>query len=51
MHDTSDSGGTLFVEPLAVVEASNRVREAIARELTALSFPSRNNTHKPRSIL
>ena len=32
VHDSSDSGGTLFVEPLAVVEASNRVREAVARE-------------------
>lgn len=32
VHDTSDSGGTLFVEPLVVVEASNRVREAMGRE-------------------
>jgi len=37
VHDTSDSGGTLFVEPLPVVEASNRVREAIAREREELA--------------
>ena len=38
VHDTSDSGGTLFVEPLAVVEASNRVREAVAREREELGI-------------
>ncbi len=37
VHDTSDSGGTLFVEPLPVVEASNRVREAVAREREELA--------------
>ena len=37
VHDSSDSGGTLFVEPLPVVEASNRVREAIAREREELA--------------
>jgi len=37
VHDTSDSGGTLFVEPLPVVEASNRVREALAREREELA--------------
>jgi len=46
VHDTSASGATLFVEPLAVVEMGNRVRELereeareverILRELTAL---------------
>ena len=45
VHDTSASGATLFVEPLAVVEMGNRVRELeraevreverILRELTA----------------
>ena len=37
VHDTSDSGGTLFVEPLPVVDASNRVREAQAREREELA--------------
>ena len=32
VHDTSDSGATLFIEPLVVVEAGNRVREAVSRE-------------------
>ena len=46
VHDTSASGATLFVEPLAVVEMGNRLRELerqeereverILRELTAL---------------
>jgi len=44
VHDTSGSGQTLFVEPFAVVEDSNRLREAesaereeVARLLRALS--------------
>lgn len=32
VHDTSNSGQTLFVEPLAVVEANNRLRELAAEE-------------------
>ncbi len=32
VHDTSSSGQTLFVEPLAVVEDSNRLREAESAE-------------------
>ena len=46
VHDTSASGATLFVEPLATVEMGNRIRELereeereverILRELTAL---------------
>jgi DNA mismatch repair protein MutS2 len=33
VHDTSASGGTLFVEPPAAVEAGNRIRELEAEEL------------------
>ena len=32
VHDSSGSGQTLFVEPLAVIEANNRVRDFEARE-------------------
>ena len=32
VHDTSGSGQTLFVEPLAVVEDANRLREAESAE-------------------
>jgi DNA mismatch repair protein MutS2 len=32
VHDSSGSGETLFVEPMALVEASNRVRELVAQE-------------------
>ncbi len=44
VHDSSDSGATLFVEPLAVVEASNRVREAVAREREELGVILRQLT-------
>lgn len=33
VHDTSSTGGTLFVEPPAAVEAGNRIRELQAEEL------------------
>jgi DNA mismatch repair protein MutS2 len=33
VHDTSSSGSTVFVEPPAAVEASNRIRELEAEEL------------------
>ena len=33
VHDTSSTGGTLFVEPPAAVEAGNRVRELESEEL------------------
>lgn len=36
VHDTSSTGGTLFVEPPAAVEAGNRVRELEAEELREL---------------
>ncbi|MGI9044969.1 MAG: endonuclease MutS2 [Gemmatimonadaceae bacterium] len=33
VHDTSSTGGTLFVEPPAAIEAGNRLRELEAEEL------------------
>lgn len=33
VHDTSSTGGTLFVEPPAAVEAGNRIRELQSEEL------------------
>ncbi len=36
VHDRSGSGGALFVEPQAVVELNNRIRELVAEEREAI---------------
>lgn len=36
VHDASSTGGTLFIEPPAAVEAGNRMRELAAEEVTEI---------------
>ena len=42
MHDSSGSGQTLFVEPLAAVDDSNRLREAEVAERDEVARILRN---------
>jgi DNA mismatch repair protein MutS2 len=44
VHDTSQSGQTVFVEPPAAVEAGNRIRELEARSARSASASSRELT-------
>ena len=48
VHDTSASGGTLFVEPPAAVEAGNRIRELEAEELRETERVLREATDRLR---
>lgn len=48
VHDTSSTGGTVFVEPPAAVEAGNRIREMEAEELRETDRILREATERLR---
>lgn len=61
VHDRSQTGRTLFIEPLASIEGNNQVRELelaeqeevdrILRELTAILFGAAYDIHRNQEIL
>jgi DNA mismatch repair protein MutS2 len=50
VHDTSATGGTLFVEPPAAIEAGNRIRELQGEELREIDKILRELTERVRPL-